>query len=252
MPRAWPAWSRTRRIWASPASTWAAAPPRIAVFQGGHLVHTDTIPVGGVHVTNDIARGLSTPLTHAERMKTLYGSAMPSPVRRPRDPQGAAGRRGRGRRRQPGAAFDAGADHPAAPRRDLRDWCAASSRPRGFDKLAGRRVVLTGGAAADAGRARAGGTGSRQASAPRPARGISRTARSDRRARPSRPAPGLLRYARACIRRRRRPGAPHGRQTHAGNGPFGRLGALAAKELLESRLEHAIQRFKSSVGGCVR
>src|SRR3546814_10524235 len=30
------------------------------------------------HVTNDIARGLSTPLNHAERLKTLYGSCMAS------------------------------------------------------------------------------------------------------------------------------------------------------------------------------
>ena len=51
----------------------------IAVFYEGALVHADSIPVGGGHVTNDIARGLSTPADHAERMKTLYGSAIPSP-----------------------------------------------------------------------------------------------------------------------------------------------------------------------------
>lgn len=51
----------------------------VSVFFDGGLVHTDSIPVGGVNVTNDIARGLSTPVAHAERMKTLYGSAMPSP-----------------------------------------------------------------------------------------------------------------------------------------------------------------------------
>ena len=51
----------------------------IAVFFDGNLVFTDSVPVGGVHVTNDIARGLSTPIVHAERMKTLYGSAISSP-----------------------------------------------------------------------------------------------------------------------------------------------------------------------------
>lgn len=50
----------------------------IAVFYDGQLVFTDSIPVGGGHVTNDIARGLSTPVVHAERMKILYGSAMTS------------------------------------------------------------------------------------------------------------------------------------------------------------------------------
>ena len=49
-----------------------------AVFQDGHLTFSDVVPVGGVHITNDIARGLSTTVAHAERMKTLYGSALPS------------------------------------------------------------------------------------------------------------------------------------------------------------------------------
>lgn len=48
----------------------------IAIFFDGSLVHVDSIPVGGMHVTHDIAQGLSTPIAHAERMKTLYGSAM--------------------------------------------------------------------------------------------------------------------------------------------------------------------------------
>ena len=51
----------------------------IAVFYDGEVVHIDSIPVGGKHVTSDIARGLATPLVHAERMKTLYGSTLPSP-----------------------------------------------------------------------------------------------------------------------------------------------------------------------------
>ena len=49
-----------------------------AVFFDGALAFTDSIPVGGLHVTNDIARGLSTPINHAERLKTLYGNALPS------------------------------------------------------------------------------------------------------------------------------------------------------------------------------
>jgi cell division protein FtsA len=47
-----------------------------AVFAGGKNVYTDAIPVGGMHVTSDIARGLSTSLSHAERLKTLHGSAI--------------------------------------------------------------------------------------------------------------------------------------------------------------------------------
>lgn len=48
----------------------------IAVFHEGHLVHTAQIPVGGWNVTNDLARGLSTPIAHAERLKTLHGGAL--------------------------------------------------------------------------------------------------------------------------------------------------------------------------------
>jgi cell division protein FtsA len=49
-----------------------------AVFSEGELIFTDTVSVGGQHVTTDIAHGMSTPLAHAERMKTLYGSAIAS------------------------------------------------------------------------------------------------------------------------------------------------------------------------------
>ena len=52
----------------------------IAVFYDGNVLYTDSVPVGGAHVTLDIARGLSTPIAHAERMKTLYGSCVASPT----------------------------------------------------------------------------------------------------------------------------------------------------------------------------
>lgn len=48
----------------------------IGVFQNGHLVFADCIPIGGQHITMDIARGLTTPVAQAERMKTLYGSTI--------------------------------------------------------------------------------------------------------------------------------------------------------------------------------
>lgn len=50
----------------------------IAVFMEGRLVFADAVAIGGNHITNDIARGLSTTLVHAERMKTLYGNTMAS------------------------------------------------------------------------------------------------------------------------------------------------------------------------------
>ena len=48
----------------------------IASFLNGTLIHVDSIPIGGAHVTSDIARGLSTPLAQAERLKTLYGTVI--------------------------------------------------------------------------------------------------------------------------------------------------------------------------------
>jgi cell division protein FtsA len=50
----------------------------VGVFGGGALRHVDSLPVGGIRVTNDIAVGLSTTTAGAERIKTLHGSAIAS------------------------------------------------------------------------------------------------------------------------------------------------------------------------------
>ncbi|UYH51675.1 cell division protein FtsA [Candidatus Kirkpatrickella diaphorinae] len=47
----------------------------IAVFGEGALLHTSFIPVGGLHVTRDLAGYLSVSLDEAERLKTKYGAA---------------------------------------------------------------------------------------------------------------------------------------------------------------------------------
>ena len=60
-----------------------------AIFMDGKLIYIDTVPVGGQHVSTDIARILSTPLGEAERLKAVHGSitpvdamaSAPSPVR---------------------------------------------------------------------------------------------------------------------------------------------------------------------------
>jgi cell division protein FtsA len=48
----------------------------IASFLDGTLIHIDSLSIGGAHVTSDIARGISTPLIQAERLKTLYGTVI--------------------------------------------------------------------------------------------------------------------------------------------------------------------------------
>ncbi len=52
----------------------------IAIYSQGSLVHTAVLPVGGNHITNDIALGLRTPQNEAEKIKLRYGCAMASMV----------------------------------------------------------------------------------------------------------------------------------------------------------------------------
>ncbi|MEM6666212.1 MAG: cell division protein FtsA [Pseudomonadota bacterium] len=55
-----------------------AGTTNLSVFFEGSIVFADNIAIGGQHVTMDLARGLSTNLGHAERIKALYGSALPA------------------------------------------------------------------------------------------------------------------------------------------------------------------------------
>ncbi|MDP3175807.1 MAG: cell division protein FtsA [Phenylobacterium sp.] len=121
-----------------------------AVFSGGSVVHVDTIPVGGQHVTQDIARGLSTSIAGAERIKTLHGSAI------------ASANEDREMIEAPPRGDDPGAGPVVAPRsllkgiiaprveetlELLRDRLKASGAPL----EAGAGIVLTGGASQLAG-----------------------------------------------------------------------------------------------------
>ncbi len=116
----------------------------LAIFYDGSLVHTDSIPIGGGHITTDIARGLSTPLAHAERMKTLYGSVLS----------------GKGDENEIIDVPQVGESEHLNPNHVSRSILFGIIKPRaeemfemvrerlkasGFDKLAGRRVVLVGG-----------------------------------------------------------------------------------------------------------
>ena len=117
----------------------------IAVFYEGNVIFTDVVPVGGGHVTSDIARGLSTALGHAERMKTLYGHALATGTDE----------------RETIDVPRVGEEHEATNHQVPRSLLVGIIQPRleetlelvrshleasGFDKIAGRRTVLTGGA----------------------------------------------------------------------------------------------------------
>ncbi len=117
---------------------------QIAIFAEGVLQHVDHVPVGGNHVTNDIARGLSTTLAHAERMKTLYGSVRAAPSD-DRDvlPVPMVGEDDQQIARMPRSVL-VGIIRPRLEETFelVRNRLEAS----GLKHIAGRRVVLTGGA----------------------------------------------------------------------------------------------------------
>ena len=118
----------------------------IAVFFEGNVIFTDQVPVGGMHVTNDIARGLSTPLAHAERLKTLYGHAMAAAAdeREMIDvPQVGEDSRD-GELRQVPRSLLVGIIQPRLE--ETFELVRSRLEAAGFDKVAGRRVMLTGGA----------------------------------------------------------------------------------------------------------
>ena len=53
-----------------------AAQTSWAAFCEGMLLEAGVVPVGGHHITCDIAAGLHTPIAEAERLKTVYGSVL--------------------------------------------------------------------------------------------------------------------------------------------------------------------------------
>lgn len=116
-----------------------------AVFFDGQCVYTDGLPLGGAHVTSDIARGLTTSLHHAERLKTLHGHALPS------------GADDRTMIDVPQVGEEAPELTNTVPRAQLTniirprleeifELIRGKLRESGFDEVAGRRMILTGGA----------------------------------------------------------------------------------------------------------
>ena len=51
----------------------------VSIFENNKFVFGDTIGIGSNNVTLDIARGISTTIASAERLKTLWGSLISSP-----------------------------------------------------------------------------------------------------------------------------------------------------------------------------
>jgi cell division protein FtsA len=52
----------------------------VAVYEENNLIHTAIIPVGSMHITNDIAIGLRCTIDTAEKVKLMYAQASPALV----------------------------------------------------------------------------------------------------------------------------------------------------------------------------
>ena len=116
----------------------------LAIYADGALVFTGVIPVGGGHITADIARGLSTPLTHAERIKTLHGCAMASAIAEDEEIEVPHVGEEEGEEAvhiQKSAL--AGIIQPRCE--EMLEMIRDKIEQSGFESAIGRRVVLTGG-----------------------------------------------------------------------------------------------------------
>jgi cell division protein FtsA len=116
------------------------------VFQSGHAIYMDAVPIGGNHVTGDIAKGLTTSLDDAERLKILYGSAMGADLDRnevvdvPRLGEDADDR-------NPNHVPRSVLVGIIQPRiEEIFEMVRARLNDSGLSPVLGRRVVLTGGA----------------------------------------------------------------------------------------------------------
>ncbi|MGB8601518.1 MAG: cell division protein FtsA [Rhizomicrobium sp.] len=123
----------------------------VAVFMEGYLAHVDVVPMGGLQVSADLARMLSTPMASAERIKVLYGAALGEHEAGPGDliavPQmGEEGEENA--QRVPRSMLTRIIQ---ARLEEIFSVLHARLREAGFDVAAGRRAVLTGGAAQMAG-----------------------------------------------------------------------------------------------------
>ena len=60
---------------------FGAATTSIAVFEEGDLIHCNVLPVGSMHITNDIAIGLRIDLDAAEKIKLKYATALSEKIK---------------------------------------------------------------------------------------------------------------------------------------------------------------------------
>lgn len=118
----------------------------VAAFADGHFIHAATVPLGGHHITLDIAQALQTPLAEAERIKTLYGTLVVAQSDEYEAFSYALAGEEDGARGQATKAQLAGIIRPRVG--SILGLVRERLEKAGTMDFAGQRVVLTGGASA--------------------------------------------------------------------------------------------------------
>ncbi len=113
----------------------------VALFREGAIWHTAILPLGGDHITNDIAVGLRTPVADAEELKKRYGCALTArvPAQETVDVPSVGGRKPRELSRQVLSEI-------IQPRvEEIFRLVAKDLKRAGFEDAATAGVVVTGG-----------------------------------------------------------------------------------------------------------
>lgn len=113
----------------------------VIIYINGGVVYTSVLPLGGVHVTNDVAVGLRTPHSSAENLKCEYGCAMSSLVDSSEsiEVEGVGGRQSRTVMRQ----YLCEVIEPRAE--EILNFINTEIHKSGLTDFLGSGVVLTGG-----------------------------------------------------------------------------------------------------------
>ncbi|KAF0675462.1 cell division protein FtsA [Profundibacterium mesophilum] len=117
----------------------------MSIFMKKHMIYSDSVRLGGDHVTSDISKGLQVPLATAERLKTIHGGAIATGVD-DRDLIELGGESGDWEhdRRTVSRAELIGIMRPRVE--EILEEVRMRLDAAGFDHLPSQQIVLTGGA----------------------------------------------------------------------------------------------------------
>jgi cell division protein FtsA len=122
-----------------------AASTEVVVLFEGAVVHTDSLPIGGSHFTNDLAVVLRVPLPEAEKLKLQYGHTVVTAIPQSNAIYVLAPEAGEGQYRQVPQRHLSEILEPRA--RELFQMLRNSLRQGGVLEAMGSGCVLTGGGA---------------------------------------------------------------------------------------------------------